>query len=179
MSTNTNWILKVTQVLTWIVFIGLSIKAGTVITSYIVSVVVNPVASANLMLGLDLSQLRSHGVVEYHIMVWGIVLVTVLQATLFYKLIQVFQKINFLNPFHETIGKLILHMSLIALFTGILSKMLTGFADHYMKRGLQMPHLMEYIGMGDAYLFFAGILFVIATIFKKGIELQKENELTV
>lgn len=179
MAQQNSWILKVTHVLTWIAFVGLCINAGTILTSYIVAAFINPAAVKNLMLGLDFSALRAEGVVEYNVMVWGIIIVTILQATLFYKLIQMFQKIDFQRPFHDSIGKLILHMSLISLFVGILSKQLTGFAGHYLTRGLSLPRLTEYIGHGDAFLFFAGILFVIATIFKKGIELQNENELTV
>jgi hypothetical protein len=70
-------------------------------------------------------------------------------------------------------------MSVISLFVGILSKQMTGFAEHYIGKGISFPKLSEHIGHGDAFLFFAGILFVISTIFKKGIELQTENELTV
>jgi hypothetical protein len=179
MSQNNSLILKLTHIVTWIAFIGLCINAGTIITSYVFSTFVNPGATSKLMLGLDLTALRAEGKVEYHVMVLGIIIVTVLEATLFYKLIQMFQKIDFQRPFHEIIGKLILHMSVISLFVGILSKQLTGFAGNYLKPGLSLPHLQEYIGHGDAFLFFAGILFVIATIFKKGIELQTENELTV
>ena len=179
MAQQNTWILKLTHVLTWIVFIGLCVNAGTILTSYALSAFVNPAAASNLMLGLDLSALRAVGKVEYHIMVWGIIAVTVLEATLFYKLLQMFTKIDFQRPFRESIGKLILHMSVISLFVGILSKQMTGFAEHYIGKGISFPKLSEHIGHGDAFLFFAGILFVISTIFKKGIELQTENELTV
>lgn len=174
-----SWILKLTHVLTWIVFIGLCVNAGTILTTYLLSSFVNPAAASNLMLGLDLSALRSAGKVEYHIMVWGIIAVTVLEAMLFYKLLQMFTKIDYQRPFRESIGKLILHMSVISLIVGILSKQLTGFANHYISKGISFPKLSDHIGHGDAFLFFAGILFVISTIFKKGIELQTENELTV
>lgn len=179
MAQQNTWILKVTHVLTWIVFIGLCVNAGTILTSYLLSSFVNPAAAANLMLGLDLSALRASGEVEYHVMVWGIIAVTVLEATLFYKLLQMFSKIDFHRPFQERIGKLILHMSVISLFVGILSKEMTGFAERYINKGMSFPKLADHIGHGDPFLFFAGILFVIATIFKKGIELQEENELTV
>ena len=179
MAQQNSWVLKLTHVLTWIVFIGLCVNAGTILTSYTVSSFVNPAAASNLMLGLDLSALRSAGKVEYHIMVWGIIVVTVLEASLFYKLLQMFMKIDFQHPFQETIGKLILHMSVISLIVGVLSKQMTGFAEHYISKGISFPKLFQHIGHGDVFLFFAGILFVIATIFKKGIELQTENELTV
>jgi hypothetical protein len=42
----------------------------------------------------------------------------------------------------------------------------------------RFPELTEKISLGD-FLFLAGVVFVLAQIFKKGIEIQLENELTV
>ena len=43
-----------------------------------------------------------------------------------------------------------------------------------------MPDIHQLrIGSGDVWLFMAVVLIVIAEIFKKGIELQNENDLTV
>ena len=66
----TSQILKLMKVVSWIIFIGLCIKIGTVLISFFVSLVLNPEASRDLYLGLDLSSiyslwfwlLRSYGV---------------------------------------------------------------------------------------------------------------------
>jgi hypothetical protein len=48
-----------------------------------------------------------------------------------------------------------------------------------MKRGVELRGLHRYLGGTGEFLFLAGIVFVIAQIFKRGIEIQTENELTV
>jgi hypothetical protein len=48
-----------------------------------------------------------------------------------------------------------------------------------MSQGLTFPRLFEHINSGDTFIFFAGILFFISILFKKGIELQTENDLTI
>lgn len=179
MSQQTNWMLKFMHVLAWIAFIGLCVKAGTVIVGYCVGEFRNPAATWDLYMGLDLSQLKKADPVAYTILVFCVVGILVMEAFLFFFLVLMFRKINFVHPFHEAIGKLITRMSLLSLFIGILSKLTVDFSNRYVKEGMQFPHLNEHIGQGEAFLFFAGILFVIATVFKKGIELQKENELTV
>lgn len=35
------------------------------------------------------------------------------------------------------------------------------------------------LGVGDEFLLFAAIVYIVAQIFKRGIELKEENELTV
>ena len=41
--------------------------------------------------------------------------------------------------------------------------------------GIQLPA----INTGDEYLFMAGIVYIISQIFKRGIEIEEENQLTV
>jgi hypothetical protein len=41
--------------------------------------------------------------------------------------------------------------------------------------GIQLPTH----DMGDEYLFIAGMIYIISQIFKRGIEIQEENNLTV
>ncbi len=179
MATKSNIILKVIHVLSWIVFIGLCINAGALLISYYVSMYVNPIGAKNLLLGLDLSQLKDANQMEYSFMVIGIALIFMLEALLFYTVLQIFKKINLVSPFHETIGVLIQKMSKYALVIGLLSVLASHFAKGYISEGFVLPKLNEHIGHGDVFLFFAGILYFISILFAKGIEIQKENELTV
>ena len=41
--------------------------------------------------------------------------------------------------------------------------------------GIQLPATST----GDEYIFMAGILYIVSQIFKRGIEMQEENQLTV
>lgn len=179
MSAKSSFIIKFMHVLTWIAFLGMCVKAGAILVSFGITIFRTDIPAKNLYLGLDLSQLQSQGTVVYAGMVICIAGIAILQALLFYTLIRIFLKINFVHPFHPAVGKLITLMSGLSLIIGLFSKATMSYAGGFISQGLSFPHLTEHIGQGDAYLFFAGILFVIATVFKRGIELQTENELTV
>ncbi|MDR6760141.1 hypothetical protein J2Y38_000320 [Flavobacterium sp. 2755] len=179
MSTRSTYILKLLYVVSWIAFIGLCVKAGTLLASYGVSMFISEVGAKNLQLGLDLSPLKAYDVVDYSIMVFSITVITILEALVFYSVIQIFLKINFVSPFHETIGKLIQKMSGFSLLVGIFSNITVNYSQKFTAMGIQLPNLTEHIGLGDAFLFFAGILYFISQLFAKGIELQKESELTI
>lgn len=179
MSTKSTYILKFLNVMSWITFIGLCIKAGSLLISYGVSMFINEVGAKNLQLGLDLSQLKAYDVIDYSIMVFCITTITIFEALLFYAVIQIFLKINYVSPFHEKIGKLIQKMSAFSFFVGILSKITVSYSEKFIVMGMDFPHLTEHIGHGDAFLFFAGILYFISLLFAKGIELQNENDLTI
>ncbi|WP_268036061.1 hypothetical protein [Algoriphagus sp. PAP.12] len=60
--------LPLLKVFSWIIYIGISIKTGTIIISYLVSIFVNPQASADLGLSLDLSSLMEFNPLYYHFM---------------------------------------------------------------------------------------------------------------
>jgi hypothetical protein len=179
MKSKSTYILKILNGISWIVFIGLCIKAGALLYSYWVSMYLNEIAAKNLYLGLNLFQLKSFSEGYYTALVLCIIAITIAQALLFYTVIQIFQKINFVSPFHETISKLINKMSLISLIIGLLSELAVAYSEIFSGRGMDFPHLTEYIGLGSAFLFFAGILYFISHLFLRGIELQQENELTI
>lgn len=179
MTLNSNIILKILNVLAWIGFLGLCVKAGSIIYSFCVSIFYNPIGAKNLYWGLDLSQLMEHNKSEYSILVLCIIAIFILQTILFFVLLQIFKNINLVSPFHEKIGKLILKLSLLSLVIGVLSKLTVGFSFRYTNQGMEFPYLIEHIGLGDAFLLFAGMLFFISVLFKKGIELQNESDLTI
>ena len=70
-------------------------------------------------------------------------------------------------------------MSGFSLLIGIFSNITVNYSQKFTAMGIQLPNLTEHIGLGDAFLFFAGILYFISQLFAKGIELQKESGLTI
>ena len=49
----------------------------------------------------------------------------------------------------------------------------------FSKKGFDVRQLNEYWTDGKAFILMSAVLFIIATIFKRGIELQSENDLMV
>ena len=179
MKNSTRVILSILHVVSWIIFIGLCIKTGTIIISAIVSLAGNPVAAKNLYLGLDLSGMYNFSIEHYVSVVSLIAVVTAMKAHMFYVVPKVFPKINLVHPFSVEVSKLISRISYIAMMIGIFMLIGNGYCEWLIKRGANLPHLDAYLGAGGEFLLFAGVIFIIAQVFKKGIEIQSENELTI
>ncbi|MFD2563306.1 DUF2975 domain-containing protein [Aquimarina rubra] len=171
----TKEILSAMKILSWIIFIGLCIKLGVILFSSIMSLFVNKEAAENLYLGLDLSNLYDFSINHYISILSLLISITALKAYLFYLVIKIFSKINFDKPFTKVVTRLISSISYISLWTGLLAYFANGYGKWVLKKGAEFR-----IDWGSSeFLFMAGIVFVIALIFKRGVEIQSENELTV
>jgi len=179
MKTKTKKILTIMNIISWVVFIGLCIKTGAILYSFFVSLFINPVAASNLHLGLNLSNLYRFNISHYATIVSLIIFLSGLKAYLFYLLIKIFLKINFVHPFSTEVSLLISRISYVALGIGILTLAGNSYCEWLTKQGVVFPDLQVYLGGDDEFLLLGGIIFVIAQVFKKGIEIQSENELTV
>ena len=168
-------VLDIMWVVSWVIFIGLCIKTGGLIISVFVSFLINAEATQHIYPGLGLSDLMDYNKWHYMVMAVLIIAVSGLKAYLFHWVIKIISKINFTNPFSEYNGKIIFKMSSIALQIGILSVTVQSYVLWLSKNHVIIP----YRGDSNDFLYLAGILFVIGFIFKRGIELQSENELTV
>ena len=63
---------------------------------------------------------------------------------------------------------------------GALSWWGSGYTAWLVKKGIKMPDIQHLrLDGADVWLFMGVTLFVIAQIFRRGIEIQTENELTV
>lgn len=179
MKTKTNLIFSTMNVLFWIMFIGLCIKTGTILISFYISLFGNPESAQNLHSGLNLSGLLSFGKGYYVSMVSLIIALSALKTYMAYLVIRLFSKINLKQPFNKGASKLITKISEMALGTGILAILTNAYAKWLYKKPVNLQSLSQYLDNGGEILFLAGIIFVIAQIFKKGVKIQSENELTI
>lgn len=171
----THQILEILKVVAWILFIGLCINTGAMLISFLISLFVNPEGAKNLYLGMNMSELLAYGKWHYITMASLIVILSGLKAYLLFQVIKIVSKINLSHPFSPYIAGLISKMSGIALQIGITAFIAITYAKWLMKKGVHFT----FEGGEVEFLFLAGILFVIAIVFKRGIELQSENELTI
>jgi hypothetical protein len=174
MKTKTEKILTILHILAWIVFIGFSIDAGAMIVSFIVSIV-NPTAAANLFKEIDLQQLRQYDLVQYVISVGLMIFYLVLKAQVAYMLIQVLSKIKMSNPFVIETSKALEKISYMILTAWIMALIHNLHAGVMMKRVADLDINL----LPSEFIFYAGVVYVISQIFKKGVEIQSENELTI
>jgi hypothetical protein len=74
----------------------------------------------------------------------------------------------------------LLQGSALAFAIGFFTGWGVGYTRWLAEKGIPMPDTQNlHLGGADVWLFMGVILFVIALIFKRGIEIQSENELTV
>lgn len=175
MTTTNSTVLKIMNVLFWIAFIGLCIKTGALLTSFIVSLFVNQEGANDLYLGLSLFDLYSYSKSHYIFTVSLFIVLTGLKAYIAYYVIKIFMKFNLSKPFNSKLSDLFLKISHIALGTGILAIISENYAKWIMKKGIAVPIDWS----GGEILLFAGVIYLFALVFKKGTELQTENDLTV
>jgi hypothetical protein len=108
-----------------------------------------------------------------------VVALAVLKAYLFYLVVKIFQKLNLVKPFDIEIAKLIEKISYEVVSIAIVSVIARQYTKRLIHRGYEVSHVEKYWNDAAAFLMMAAILFVISQVFKKGIELQNENDLTV
>jgi len=179
MKSKTKQTLLILHIVSWILFIGLCIQTGAILYSFFVSLAINPEAAKNLHLGLNLSNLYANDTGRYISLVSFFIVLSAMKAYIFYLMIKIFLKLNLVHPFSKEVGSLIDKISYTALSIGVLGLISNGYSDWLMRRGIEMPDLHRYLGGAGEFLLLAAIVFCIAQIFKRGIEIQTENELTV
>ena len=178
----TDIIFKVLQVVSWVLFFGLCVQAGGFIFNAFFTLFWNPIGARKFWLEVDLSVLYDFNETFFVIMITLMIIVAVMKALLFYCIVQVFydKKFDLAHPFNEVVRRFILNMAYLAFGIGLFSIWGTRFNENLVKQGIQMPSVQDVsIGGADVWLFMSVILLVIAQIFKKGIEIQTENELTI
>ncbi len=174
MKIRTEQLLAVMNVLAWVTFIGLMIKAGAILISYGVSIA-NPEAAKNLYRGMDLYKLRQFSFWHYTSMVSFEVALAALEAYIAYLVIKVLSKIKLTNPFTIGISNMLEKLSYFILGTWVTVMLYNAHTKWLLKR---IDGLQENLISGE-FIFLAGVVFVIAQIFKRGVEIQSENELTI
>jgi hypothetical protein len=179
MKPTTKLILTILHVIAWIIFLGLCIKTGAILYSFFVSLAINPQGAKNLYMGLNLSELYHFDIGYYVIIGSCIILVSAAKAFLFYLVVRIFLKINFVSPFSKDVSLLISGIGYLAIGIGILTFITVKNCDWLARKGVAFPDLQPLLGGAGEFLLLGAVIFIIAQVFKRGIEIQTENELTV
>ncbi len=169
-------LLKVMNVFFWIAFIGLCIKTGAILTSFFVSIFIDPLAAKDLYRGLNLSDLQSFSMLYYVIIVSMLIILTGSKAYIAYLAVRFFLKFDLSEPFGTDMTDVFLRISEVALRASILAIIASVFCKWLMKKNeIAIPIDWS----GSEILFFAGIIYLLALVFKRGTDLQNENDLTI
>ena len=170
-----HWTYKLLKGITPVVFIGLCIKTGSLLFSVAVSLFVNPEASRNLYMGLDLSDLMVFDQQHYIITVVMLLLLSGFKAWMSLDLVRIMSDLNMEQPFSERIYRFILRIARTAGIAGAMALLAHKYTEWLTAQGVKIP--LEWAAA--EILLFAAVLMVIAQVFRRGIDLRQEQSLTV
>ena len=178
MSKTKNFVFTVLKIVSWIIFVGLCIEAGGLIVNFIFSVY-KPEFVHNLYQKMDLSEMYERSKWAFFNMYSFILVISILKAVLFYVVIRLLSKINLTKPFNSFVSRQISLISYYTFSIGILSYIARETAKHLQHRGFVIDNLNQFWADSQAFILMAAVIYIIATIFSKGVEIQNENDLTV
>jgi hypothetical protein len=178
MSKNNQVLYKFLQVTSWILFIGLCIEAGAWLLNVYITLF-KPEWVVHMYKSADFSALRAAQPKSFGILYVFIMAGAVLKAYLFYVIVQLLHKLDLNKPFQAVFGKYIHRISYGAFAIGLVGNTAIKYAKSLGEAWVSRVFIMEQWADNQAYLLMGAIIYIIGAIFKKGVDLQQENDLTV
>jgi hypothetical protein len=173
-----DFIFKALTVIAWIIFVGLCIEACALLVNFIYSLY-NPAVIKNLYQKLDLGEMYNRSTAAYYSIYTFILVIAFLKAGLFYDVIKLVSKLDLNRPFSSFVSKQISSISYTTFAIGLISIVARQTANNLSHKGFDVNRLNDFWVDSQAYILMAGVIYAIATIFKRGIEIQNENDSTI
>jgi hypothetical protein len=177
MKTKTETILQVSKFLALTGGIWYAIICGGQLTT-LVSSFINPVwAKHTYQVDLDIYGIRDHSVAYFVFAMSLVIVVSAFKSLIWWVVFALLAKLRLQTPFSMEIEQKLERVAYLLLGVWIVSSIFWKIYIYYLVRdtGVQLPPHFN----GDEYLFLAGIMYIISQVFKRGIEIQEENQLTV
>lgn len=168
----------VLQVFAWIIFVALCIEAGGLLVNFAFSLF-GPEMLPKLYNKLDLTGVFTRNSSAFYGLYSFILVIAFLKAALFYEVIKLTQTLKLDHPFTLTVARQIAKISYFTLSIGLLSFMGRQFAKQVERSGITTSGLEVFWHDSQAFVLMAAVIYVISAIFKRGVELQDEHDLTV
>ena len=173
-----DFIFKALTVIAWVIFVALCIEACALLVNFIYSLY-NPAVLKNLYQKLDLSEMYNRSTAAYYSIYTFILVIAFLKAGLFYDVIKLVSKLDLNRPFSSFVSKQISSISYTTFAIGLISLVARQTANNLSHKGFDVNRLNDFWVDSQAYILMAGVIYAIATIFKRGIEIQNENDSTI
>ena len=178
MSKTNNFVFWGLYIVAWLIFVGLSIEAGGIIVNLFISLY-KPEFVQNLYQKLDLSEMYKDSRLVFFGIYSFILIISILKACLFYIVIRLMHKMDLSKPFNTFVAGQISQISYYTLSIGLLSYIARQLTKNLMHYGYVTDNLNQFWADSQAFILMGAIIYIIATIFKKGVDIQNENDLTV
>lgn len=173
-----NYIFWGLYIIAWLIFVGLCIEAGGLLVNFFFSLY-KPEIVPKLYQKLDLSEMYRDSKLAFFGIYSFILFVAVLKAYLFYVVVRLMHKMDLSRPFSTFVSNQISQISYYTLSIGILAYIARQLTNSLTHHGFVPDDLNQFWTDSQAFIIMGAVIYIIATIFKKGVELQNENDLTV
>ena len=171
-------IFKALTIIAWIIFVALCIEAGALLFNFIYSEF-NPVVLSDLYEKLNLSEMYKRSSATFYVMYTFILVIAFFKAGLFFEVIKLVSKFDLDRPFSNFVSKQINSISYMTFVIGLVSISARQTTKNLSNKGFDVNRLNDFWVDSQTYILMAGVIYAIATIFKRGIELQNENDSTI
>jgi Ni/Fe-hydrogenase subunit HybB-like protein len=178
MSKTNNFVFWGLYAIAWLIFVGLSIEAGGLLVNFFFSLF-KPELIQNLYQKLDLSIMYRNSKLVFFGVYSFILTIAILKAILFYIVIRLMHKMDLKKPFNTYVANQIMLVSYFSLSIGFLSYIARQLAKNLTHHGFVTDNLNPFWVDSQAFILMGAVIYIIATIFKKGVDIQNENDLTV
>ena len=176
MKSKTENILMVLRVLAWIAMIGYAVKLGSQVISIVVSLI-NPDASRQIPgIANNLSALLDYNFRIYVLAMSIVIAISAMFVYVWYTVIALLSRLNIKSPFTIEVSKKLERIAYLLFDIWIVGFIGENYVDWLAKK---IGEQIDIISVGNEFLFFAGIVYVISQIFRHGIEIQEENQQTI
>ncbi len=158
-------------------FIKYSIDFGAQLTHFVASFINPDWAKRTYQVNLDIFSIRAHSISFYAYAMCLSIGVSALKATIWYVVFALLTKLKLQTPFSMEVEKKLERIAFLSLGVWIIGSIFWAIYAYYLLQatGIQLPANNS----GDEYFFMAGIVYIISQIFKRGIEIEEENQFTV
>lgn len=177
MNSKTENILTVSKFLALLGGLWYSILCGSQLLQLIASFINPDWAKHTYEADLNIFSIHEHNVGFYFLAMCLVISVSALKALVWYVVLALLSKLKLQTPFSMEVEKKLERIAYLLFGVWIVSSIFWKIYNYYLftATGIQLPTN----NIGDEYLFIACIMYIISQVFKRGIEIQEENDLTV
>ena len=177
MKIKTETILMVSKFLALLGGIWYSILCGSQLLTLVASFINPDWAKRTYEVDLNIFSIREHSTGFYVYAMCLTIAVSAIKALIWYVVFVLLSKLKLQAPFSMEVEKKLEKIAYLLLCVWLVSSVFWKIYSYYLSKatGVQLATNNS----GDEYLFLAGMIYIISQVFKRGIEIQTENELTV
>lgn len=177
MKSKTEIILQVSKILALIGAIWYSILCGGQLLTLIASFINPDWAKRTYEVDLNVFSIREHSIAYYFYAMILTIGVTALKSLIWYVIFDLLSKLKLQAPFTINVEIKLERIAYLLFAVWLVGNFFWKIYTDYLTKSTGI--LLQTEKSGDEYLLMAGMIYIISQVFKRGIEIQEENDFTV